>query len=55
MILLSLYLNEFVDESIDWAHLDVMAWNNRARAGRPMGGEAMGLLTVYKYLEQRFS
>jgi len=51
----ALYLNEFVDESIDWAHLDVMAWNNRARAGRPMGGEAMGLLTVYKYLEQRFS
>lgn len=51
----ALYLNEFVDESIEWAHLDVMAWNNRARAGRPKGGEAMGLLTVYKYLEGRFS
>jgi len=50
----ALYLNEFVDESIEWAHLDVMAWNNRARNGRPKGGEAMGLLAVFNYLQQRF-
>jgi leucyl aminopeptidase len=50
----ALYLNEFVDEGIEWAHLDVMAWNNRARVGRPKGGEAMGLLSVFNYLQQRF-
>ena len=50
----ALYLNEFVDEGVEWAHLDVMAWNNRARAGRPKGGEAMGLLSVFNYLQQRF-
>ena len=50
----ALYLNEFVDEDIEWAHLDVMAWNNRARVGRPKGGEAMGLLAVFNYLQQRF-
>jgi len=50
----ALYLNEFVDEAIQWAHLDVMAWNTRDRAGRPKGGEAMGLLTVFTYLQQRY-
>lgn len=50
----ALYLNEFVPESIDWAHLDVMAWNTRKRAGRPKGGEAMGLLAVYKFLTERY-
>jgi leucyl aminopeptidase len=47
----ALFLNEFVPESTPWAHFDVMAWNTRARAGRPIGGEAMGLFAVYRYLE----
>ena len=51
----ALYLNEFVDEAIEWAHFDVMAFNTRERVGRPKGGEAMGLLTVFKYLQQRYS
>lgn len=51
----ALYLNEFVEEGIQWAHLDVMAWNTRERPGRPKGGEAMGLLIVYKYLKQRYA
>ena len=50
----ALYLNEFVQDDIEWAHFDVMAWNNRSRSGRPKGGEAMGLLAAYKFLEQRF-
>lgn len=51
----ALYLNEFVPDVIDWAHLDVMAWNTRERAGRPKGGEAMGLLAVYRFLVGRYS
>ncbi len=51
----ALYLNEFVDENIQWAHFDVMAWNTRTRPGRPKGGEAMGLLTAFKFLQERYS
>lgn len=51
----ALYLNEFVDENIDWAHFDMMAWNTRERPGRPKGGEAMGILVAFNYLQQRYS
>lgn len=50
----ALYLQEFVEERTEWAHFDVMAWNTRHRAGRPKGGEAMGLLTVFEYLKERY-
>ncbi len=51
----ALYLNEFVDVDKPWAHFDVMAWNTRERAGRPKGGEAMGLLVAFKFLQQRYN
>jgi len=51
----ALYLNDFVDEKIEWAHFDVNAWNTRNRPGRPKGGEAMGMLAVFEYLQQRYS
>ena len=51
----ALFLNEFVPDSVAWVHFDVMAWNLRARPGRPEGGEAMGLRAVYEYLEGRYS
>lgn len=47
----ALFLNEFVPKGVAWAHFDIMAWNVRERAGRPVGGEAMGLFAVYAYLE----
>lgn len=50
----ALYLNEFVDADKPWAHFDVMAWNTRERPGRPKGGEAMGLLVAFKFLQQRY-
>ena len=50
----ALYLNDFVDEKVEWAHFDVNAWNTRNRPGRPKGGEAMGLLAVVEYLQQRY-
>ncbi|MEE9309893.1 MAG: leucyl aminopeptidase family protein, partial [Cocleimonas sp.] len=50
----ALYLNEFVDSDKPWAHFDVMAWNTRERPGRPKGGEAMGLLVAFKFLQQRY-
>ena len=50
----ALYLNEFVDPTVPWAHLDVMAWNNRSRPGRPEGAEAQTLRAVYAHIAERF-
>ena len=43
----ALYLQEFVQPGIPWAHLDVMAWNPKSRPGRPEGGEAIALRALY--------
>jgi leucyl aminopeptidase len=51
----ALFLREFVAEEVDWAHLDIMAWNRNSQPGRPEGGEAMGLRAIFAYLNQRFS
>jgi len=51
----ALFLQAFVPEEIEWLHFDVMAWNNRARPGRPEGGEAMGIRTLFAYLKQRYA
>jgi leucyl aminopeptidase len=50
----ALYLNEFVDPKVPWAHLDVMAWNQRSRPGRPEGAEAQTLRAVYANIAGRF-
>jgi leucyl aminopeptidase len=50
----ALYLNEFVDPAVPWAHLDVLAWNNRTRPGRPEGAEAQTLRAVYAHIADRF-
>ena len=50
----ALFLKHFVGDAIPWLHFDVMAFNNRARPGRPEGGEAMALRAVYEYLEQNY-
>ncbi len=51
----ALFLQQFVGHGIPWAHIDVMAWNQSAKPGRPEGGEAMGMRAVFAYLEDRFS
>ncbi|HYM73045.1 MAG TPA: leucyl aminopeptidase family protein [Stellaceae bacterium] len=50
----ALYLQEFVDPAVPWAHLDVMAWNQRSRPGRPEGAEAQTLRAVYAHIAARF-
>lgn len=50
----ALFLKEFVPDHIPWLHIDMMAWNLRARPGRPQGGEAMALRTLFSYLSKRF-
>ncbi len=46
----ALFLRRFAGKSTNWAHVDVMAWNLGSRAGRPKGGEAMGLRALFHYI-----
>jgi leucyl aminopeptidase len=50
----ALFLEAFVAPNVPWAHFDLMAWNTSTSAGRPEGGEAMGLRAVYAHLASRF-
>jgi len=51
----ALYLRRFVDKSVPWFHFDIMAYNNRSRRGRPVGGEAMGVRAVFEMLHNRYA
>jgi leucyl aminopeptidase len=50
----ALFLESFVGAGTPWVHIDTFAWNEANRPGRPMGGEALGLRAVFRYLEQRY-
>lgn len=50
----ALYLEAFVKKDTPWVHFDVMAWNNRALPGRPVGGEAMGIRAVFNMLSAKY-
>ena len=50
----ALFLEHFARDAQNWAHLDISAWNDSARPGRPVGGEATGLSAIYAYLHQRY-
>jgi len=51
----ALFLQEFIDPGIPWAHVDLMAWNQTSRPGRPEGGEAMGMRAAFALVEEKFS
>jgi leucyl aminopeptidase len=51
----ALYLERFVPAQQPWAHLDVYAWNDSDRPGRPAGGEAQGLRAAYAMLKVRYA
>lgn len=51
----ALFLKEFVTEDLPWVHFDVNADNTRDLPGRPEGGEAHGLMTVLRWIEQTFT
>jgi leucyl aminopeptidase len=50
----ALYLQRFVPEATPWLHVDVYAWNDAERPGRPRGGEAQGLRAFFAFLRQRY-
>lgn len=49
-----LFLDRFVADDVDWAHIDTFAWRQSAKPGRPVGGEALGLRAAWAMLLKRF-
>ena len=49
----ALYLQRFVPNGQAWSHVDVYAWNDNDRPGRPAGGEAQSLRAAYALLQAR--
>jgi leucyl aminopeptidase len=50
----ALFLEHFVEPDVPWAHIDLMAFNNSSRPGRPEGGEAQGIRGIYAMLKSRY-
>ena len=51
----ALFLRRFIPEGQAWAHLDVYAWNDGTRPGRPEGGEtqsARAIFTMLRHLSE---
>ena len=50
----ALFLRRFVPPDVRWAHLDVYAWNDATRPGRPEGGEAQAMRALCALISRQF-
>jgi leucyl aminopeptidase len=50
----ALFLERFVEKAKSFVHFDIAAWNDRARPGRPLGGEAQAVRAIFSMLQVRF-
>ena len=46
-IVAALFLQRFVAAGTPWLHVDTYSWNDQTRPGRPEGGEALGIRTLF--------
>ncbi len=51
----ALFLQNFVDSDVRWAHIDCYAWTPIKKAGQPHGGEAQGMRAIFHYLEKQYA
>jgi leucyl aminopeptidase len=51
----ALFLERFVEKAKSFVHLDIAAWNDRAKPGRPLGGEAQAIRTLFALIKARYS
>mgnify|MGYP001160760424 CR=1 FL=1 len=51
----ALFLNMFVDKNIDWIHVDLMAWNLSKNLTSYIGGEAMGIRSLFRLIEKNYT
>jgi leucyl aminopeptidase len=49
----SLFLRRFIAPGTSWVHLDLYAWNDATRPGKPEGGEAQALRALYSAIHGR--
>ena len=54
-IVAGLFLRRFVGPNIAWAHIDMYAWNDQTRPGRPEGGEAQTMRGLFAALNKRLA
>ena len=50
----ALFLKEFITPETEWIHLDMYAWEQFGRPGRPRGGADTGLRAVFALIEKRY-
>ena len=50
-----LFLQRFIDKTIDWIHLDCYAWEQNGKAGRPQGGADTGMRAVFNLIKNRYT
>jgi len=53
-IVAALFLRRFVAADVPWVHLDMYAWNDSTRPGRPEGGEAQGIRALCCAIAHKF-
>ena len=51
----ALFLDKFVDTNIDWIHVDLMAWNLDKNLTSYVGGEAMGIRSLFRLIEKNYT
>jgi leucyl aminopeptidase len=54
-VIAALFLRRFIAADVPWAHLDIYAWNEQGRPGRPEGGEAQGIRAAFAAIEAGFA
>ena len=54
-VVAGLFMRRFLAPGTNWAHLDIYAWNDATRPGKPEGGEAIGIRGVAAAIAQRFA
>ena len=52
-VVAGLFMRRFLAPDTNWLHLDMYAWNDASRPGRPEGGEAMGIRALYSAIANR--
>jgi leucyl aminopeptidase len=50
----SLFLHHFIKSSCNWVHVDMYAWSQSDKAGRPRGGLDMGARALFQYLRKNY-
>jgi len=51
----ALFLNRFVTNTKAWMHLDIAAWTDRPKPGRPRGAEPNAARAIYALLKARYA